>query len=110
MRKIADGDGHPDMIQDLSSLEEFGKKYPDLFTNVGVDLKLFGKAGKMSGNMADVLARSNADGTGPNELKVLRDKAFAYLKEAVDEIRYHGQHVFWRNPERKKGYVSQYRK
>ena len=30
------------------------------------------------------------------------------MKQAVDEIRRHGQYVFWRNEARKKGYVSRY--
>lgn len=110
VRNISEGSGHADMIQDLSSLKEFGDKYPDLFTKVGVDLSLFNKAGTLSEEMADLLAESNADGSSPNENKILRDKAYTYLKEAVDEIRYHGQHVFWRNDGRKKGYVSQYHK
>ncbi len=40
--------------------------------------------------------------------KSLRDKAFTHLKEAVDEIRAAGKYVFKNDPERFKGYMSQY--
>ncbi len=90
IRKISEGDGHADMIQDLSSLSEFGKKYPELFANVGVELGLFDTAGAMSEEMADLLAKSNADNATTNENKVLRNKAYAYMKESIDENRYHG--------------------
>ena len=43
-----------------------------------------------------------------NEKKVLRDKAYAHMKEAVDEIRRCGQYVFWKDKQRLKGYRSQY--
>jgi hypothetical protein len=45
-----------------------------------------------------------------NKLKKVRDKAFTYMKEAVDEIRIHGQYVFWKDEQRFKGYVSRYHK
>jgi hypothetical protein len=37
-----------------------------------------------------------------------RDRAFTYLKQAIDEIRECGRFVFWRNPDRLKGYTSDY--
>ena len=35
---------------------------------------------------------------------------YSTMKQAVDEIRATGQYVFWRDEDRKKGYVSQYLK
>ncbi|MCX6580051.1 MAG: hypothetical protein NT166_07690 [Candidatus Aminicenantes bacterium] len=40
------------------------------------------------------------------EVKRIRDQAYTYLKEAVDEIRRTGQYVFRRNKERYIGYIS----
>lgn len=38
----------------------------------------------------------------------IRENAYTYLKQAIDEIRECGKFVFWRNPERMKGYVSEH--
>ena len=43
-----------------------------------------------------------------SEAMLVRDKAFTYLKQAVDEIRECGKFIFWRNPDRLKGYVSEF--
>lgn len=40
-----------------------------------------------------------------SEAMLVRDKAFTYLKQAVDQIRECGKFVFWRNPDRLKGYA-----
>ena len=57
-----------------------------------------------------VLAKANGE-TGNNVgAKDVHDKAYTYMKMAVDEIRAKGQYVFWRDEDRKKGYVSQYLK
>lgn len=45
-----------------------------------------------------------------NELRITRDKAYTFMKMAVDEIRRHGQYVFWKNAQRHKGYISKYHK
>ena len=65
-------------------------------------------ANATSAEMADLLAKANGSRMSDNKLKTLRDQAYTHMKEAVDEIRRHGQYVFWRNEARKKGYVSRY--
>ena len=47
---------------------------------------------------------------GDTNAKATRDKAFTYMKMAVDEIRNTGQYVVWHDEERRKVYVSQYLK
>ncbi|MEQ8471570.1 MAG: hypothetical protein RIC35_10305 [Marinoscillum sp.] len=37
-----------------------------------------------------------------------RDKAYTFLKRAVDEIREAGKYVFWKDPKRLQGYRSLY--
>jgi len=42
------------------------------------------------------------------EISIIRDKAYTYTKQALEEIRVCGQFVFWRDPKRLRGYTSQY--
>jgi hypothetical protein len=48
------------------------------------------------------------DNAADREKKVLRDRACTHLKETVDTIRQCGQFVFWKDPDRIKGYASEY--
>jgi hypothetical protein len=107
-QKIAEGAGNADMIQDLSDLSVLGKGSPEPLTRINIDMSLFDLAGTTSAEMADLLAKSNGARLMDNKLKITRDKAYTHMKEAVDEIRRHGQYVFWRNDERKKGYASRF--
>ena len=57
--------------------------------------------------LATLLAARESDAPDDPPKKV-RDQAFTYLKEAVDEVRDCGRYVFRKNPQRAAGYVSQY--
>ncbi|NJK96582.1 MAG: hypothetical protein HC905_18160 [Bacteroidales bacterium] len=108
VQKIADGGGNADMIQDLSDLSVLAKANPEPLAKVNIDQNLFDEAATISAEMADLLAKSNGARLKGNKMKITRDKAYAYVKEAVDEIRHHGQYIFWRDEARKKGYVSMF--
>ncbi len=110
VQAIAEGTGHVDMIQDLSDLSALGKTYSAPLVAIGVDMALFDVAGTLSAEMAGVLARLNGSRRGTNANIDIRNKAYTYLKQVVDEVRRCGQYVFWRNEERKVGYVSIYMK
>jgi hypothetical protein len=58
--------------------------------------------------LLNLTAIGPADVTVPNVPIDLRDRAFTYLKLAIDKIRECGRFVFWRNPDRLKGYTSDY--
>jgi len=107
-QKIAEGSGHADMIQDLSDLSVLGKANTEPLKNINLDLELLDKAAVLSEDMASLLAKANGQKLGDNNLKIMRDKAYTYMKQAVDEIRRNGKYAFWRTPEREKGYVSKY--
>jgi len=67
-------------------------------------------AAELSGRMGDLLGATNGERKEVSEAMRIRDKAYTYLKQAVDEIRDCGKFAFWRTPERFKGYVSNYHK
>ncbi len=106
--KIAEGNSHADMIQDLNDLAELGKANTEPLTKISFDLTLLDKAAATSDEMAELLSLAATNRADNNEARVTRDKAYTYLKQAMDEIRECGQYVFWRDEQRYKGYISQY--
>ncbi|WP_180335638.1 hypothetical protein [Labilibaculum filiforme] len=38
----------------------------------------------------------------------MRDRAYTYLKQLVDEIRTYGKYAFWNDEEKQKRYTSEY--
>jgi hypothetical protein len=108
VRSIAAGNGHADMIQDLSNLAGLGKAHLEPLLKIRIDPALLDKATSMSDELADMLASAQVEREGSNGSIKIRDQAYTHLKEAIDEIRASGQYVFWRDEERYEGYISQY--
>ncbi len=105
---IADGNGHADMIQDLNDIAVLGRENPDPLTAISFDLTQLDQAATRADELADLLAEANGDKADPNNSKIIRDKAYTYLKELVDEIREAGKYVFRHDDNRLKGYASTY--
>lgn len=106
--EIALGDTNSDMIQDLNDLAELGKANPDLLTPVNFNFSLLDLAADLADRMGDLLGATNGERKKDSEAMIVRDQAFTYLKQAMDEIRACGKYAFWRNPDRLKGYSSDY--
>ena len=103
---ITAGDGNADMIQDLNDIAVLGRENPEPLTNIAFDLTKLDLAATRAHELADLRARANGDKGEQNESKIIRDKAFAYMKELVDEIREAGKYLFRNDPLRYKGYTS----
>jgi len=110
VQTIREGSSRADMLQDLSDLSVLGKANPDLLQKIGFDMKKLNQAAVMSDDLAAVLALANGDDGNEDDAKEMRDRAYTYMKQAVDEIRNTGQYVFWRDEDRMKGYISAYQK
>ena len=109
--EIRDGWSHADMIQDLNDIAVLGKDNPEPLEQINLDLALLDAAALTADEMGDLLAKSTTDRGETGSIKIVRDKAYTHLKEAVDEIRACGKYVFANNGERRKGYTSaHYRK
>lgn len=106
--EIALGDTNADMVQDLNDLSILGKAHLDLLVPINFAPIALDDAAATSDRMADLLGATNGERKEVSEAMIIRDKAYTYLKQAVDEIRECGKFVFWRNPDRLKGYVSDY--
>jgi len=108
VRSIAEGSSHASMIQDLNDLVALGEKYPNQLTAINFDMTLLDQADQMADEMSTLYAGAIAERAEYSEAKKMRDKAYTYLKEAVDEIYAFGRYVFNENEERLFGYHSGY--
>jgi len=106
--EIAQGDTNSDMVQDLNDLATLGKANTGILTPINFDLTMLDTAADLSDRMGDLLGATNGERKEVSEAMVIRDKAYTYLKLAVDEIRECGKFAFWRTPERLKGYFSEH--
>ncbi len=106
--EIRDGDGHADMIQDLNDLAVFGIANPTQLELINFPLTDLDLAADKASYMAELLAMANGDKHHENEAKLIRDKAYTYLKEAVDEIKACGKYLFWKDKDKLKGYASDF--
>ena len=108
VQTIREGGSNADMLQDHSDLSLLGKDNIELLKKVGFDLKLLDDAATLADDLSVILAKANGETGDDADAKDVRDRAYTYMKQAVDEIRTTGQYVFWREEDRKKGYVSAY--
>ncbi|MBN2529166.1 MAG: hypothetical protein JXR76_22445 [Deltaproteobacteria bacterium] len=108
VRSVNEGNSNADMIQDLLNLVVIGRENIELLTQVGFDPEKLEFAANVSQDMADLHGAATADKGSMDKSKLLRDQAYTHLKEAVDTIRQYGQFVFWKTPDRRKGYASEY--
>jgi len=106
--EIALGDTNADMVQDLNDLSILGKAHPELLAKINLAPITLDDAATTADRMADLLGATNGERKKVSQALIIRDKAYTYLKEAIDEIRECGKFVFWRNPDRLKGYVSEF--
>lgn len=105
---ISEGTGHADMIQDLNDIAALGRDFAAPLHGIGVAAELLEQAASTAADMGELLAQVNGERADSSSARILRDQAYSLLKEAVDDIRDCGQYVFWDNPARFPGYISQH--
>ena len=110
VKKISEGDSQADMIQDLSDLAVLGKANPEPLKAISIDLALLDKAEVLSKESASLRAMAHGSKSEKNQSRIIRDKAYLHLQEAVEEIYRVGQYVFWKDDDRLKGYYSKYKR
>ncbi len=106
--EIAKSNSRSAIVQDLNDLSVLGNSNLDLLKAIRMDVELLETASLKSCQMSDMAGFINSARRRKSEAKVIRNKAFTYLKEAIDPICHCGKYVFWQNPDRMKGYTSNY--
>jgi hypothetical protein len=110
LRKMSGRRGNANLIQNLNDISVLGKANKELLKQINFDLTMLEMSAKISKELGELLAEKKSWYKGGKKQKILRDKAYAYLKEAVTAIRHSGKYVFWHDSERKKGYTSNFLK
>jgi hypothetical protein len=108
VRRINDGDGHKDLIQDLLDLAVLGDRFPTQLNNIKFDMSKIAKAKSMSREISELLALSNGSKDELSSNKLTRDKAYTLLYQYVSTIREFGKYVFWKNEKRREKYMANY--
>lgn len=109
VKRIAEGSGSADMIQDLNDLSLLGKAHLEDLTAVGLVATKLDTAETYAETLGVLLAEVNGVRAINNKPgKEMRDRAFTYLKQAVDTIRESGQFVFWKDEIKARNYASAY--
>lgn len=99
IRIIGSGRGHSDMIQDLSDIAAVGHEFPKELKAIDFDMAQLDQAEELATKLSNILSESRV-GEGYKDTKDLRDRAFTYLKQIIDEIREAGQYLFWKDEEK----------
>lgn len=106
---IKEGTGNPDLIQDLSDTAVLGKENQEPLLAINFDPANLDHSAVLADEMAELLAIKDSSDS-KSERKVVRDKAYSWLKDIVDEIYACGQYVFWKDEDRRKKYCSAFRR
>ncbi|OVE82247.1 hypothetical protein BVY04_01465 [bacterium M21] len=109
VKRIEDGTGYADLIQDLNDVSLLAGKQKQLLKAVGYDMKLTHDAAATCDRLGYLHAVAKVEGND-NELHIIRNKAYTLVKNSVDTIRECGRFLFWRDEDRLEGYQSEYRR
>ncbi|WP_321296611.1 hypothetical protein [Marinifilum fragile] len=105
---IDDGNTHADSLQDASDLVVLGRKHPEPLQAINYDLTKLDDLEKLGIDASNALAIANENRLSGSEAKLLRDKAYTYLKEGLDELRAAGKYLFRKDEKKLKRYQSKY--
>lgn len=96
------------LVQSLNDLEVIGRGQQLLLDAIGFDASKLERSAELAPEMATLIAQMESNKKQNDESKTMRDQAYAYLKQLVDELRECGKYKFRDNPERLVGYISDY--
>jgi hypothetical protein len=108
IKRIREGSGGADMIQDLIALSELGKKYLEQMKSINYDVAKFDSAAQMADALGGLYAKAFVE-KSTSEAKDLRDRAFTYMRKIMSDVLHAAEYVFRKDPERLSYYHSAYR-
>jgi hypothetical protein len=108
LRKIREGTGNPDMIQDLMALAQLGKKYLQQLLAIKFDANLLDATAKKADDLGKLYAKAFIE-KGTVSSREVRDRAFTYMRMVMGEILDAAEYAFRKNKDRLEYYYSSFR-
>lgn len=105
---LTKGESSADIIQSLFNISVFGREKSEFLSAANFDLAGLDSAEQLSREMSALLAAVNSLRRSYSEMLKERNRAYTHLKEAVTEIKSHGNYLFRNDPARFRGYTSAY--
>lgn len=97
-----------DIHTDLLAIYLLGNRRPDLLQANNFDFAELDKAKASQEKLSDILARIIIIQGKLSEVRKIRDCAYTYLRQAMNEIKEYGQFICNDNPYRQKVYISDF--
>lgn len=95
-------------FQLMNDLAVVGRENIEPLEACGFDVSRLAQMAQLSDMMANLCSCSAEERRKGRGAKLMRDRAFTWLKEAMDEVRETARFVFREDPERLDGYRSEY--
>lgn len=108
LQEIKNGKGHKDMLLDLLELAILGRDFPEDLIKTNFNNSLLNRAKALHEEVTLAYAEMKVHDNKTSEARLIRDKAFTWLKEVMDEIREYGKFVFADDPAKLNNYVSEF--
>lgn len=108
VNKMARQKKQVDLVMDTGKLAMLGEFNSNLLQAIGFDMNKLKQAQQLSEESADILAQLNNFKIDGKETKHFRDQAYTYLKLLMNQLKEGGKYTFRNDPERLKGYKSEY--
>jgi hypothetical protein len=108
LKKMGSKVRRADMIQDLCNQAILGRAYQAQLAAISFDLSLLDQAEHLSEELRELHARVQAQDGKRVQVRRVRDRAYTYLRQAIDEIRQYGKFALRAQPNRLRGYASPY--
>jgi hypothetical protein len=108
LKRIRQGDGSLDTINDILSLAELGSKYRSELEKMNYDTAQLDAAAEKGAFLSKLFAKAFIEKSTAGA-KDLRDRAFTYMRRIMGEILDAAEYVFRKNPDRLEFYHSAYR-
>ncbi|MBN1577526.1 MAG: hypothetical protein JW913_13290 [Chitinispirillaceae bacterium] len=108
VRKIREGSGKQDLFLDLSASAELAKKYKPHLDALHLNTAIFDIAEVKAAELYRLHTKAFIE-KGSSETKVMRDRAFTYMRRQMAEILDFAEYVFRKDRARLEYYHSTYR-
>jgi hypothetical protein len=108
VKRIREGSGGADMIQDLSALAELCKKYQPQLLAIKFDTSMVDAAVEKAGTLGKLYAKAFVE-KGTSLAKDARDRAFTYMRLTMADVLAAAEYAFRKDNARLSYYHSAYR-